>query len=575
MARRETNAEAGRKAARVRPGLVHAVVGAAALGFVGALVASLLAGAGLAIALIAGGAIGALVLGGGGLIVAARGRAAAEKAADDLDFLARRLLRVESRLAEAERKQPRAAGPSETEEENRQILAEVTGEIALISGLLRDLAAMVASHDRSLATIEEERARAPEPRFEEPRFEEPRYESPRDEAPRYEQPRYEEPRYEEPVYRDPRYEAPPPQARPPEPPPRERTEPAPVPFRFMPIVEQPEPAPPPAPAPMPAPREDVDPARMRAIVEALRADRIEIHLQPIVSLPQRKTRFYEALARLRLDGETLIGHSEFMPAIERAGVAAELDGKVAARAAAIARHLLARGSDAFVTVNLAQDSLETPGFLRTLLRLVEAYPDVAGKLAFEVSQRSWRMLDAETAGALAALRARGIVFVMDRASDLRVDPMGLADRGVRYVKLPARLLIAEAESRASGLDIAVADLSATLGRAGIRLVADGVEREEDVPDLIDLDVPLGQGLVFGAPRAVRPDVVGGPPRDPPPNRGGGAEPPSSSRRTEATGEGAPGSGGRPGNGPTATTGTGAASRAEPRVPYRSVLRRAI
>lgn len=550
MARRETNAEAGRKAARARPGLVHAVVGAAALGFAGALVASLLAGAGLAAALIAGGAIGGLVLGGGGLMVAARGRAAAEKAADDLDFLARRLLRVESRLAEAERKQPRAAGPSETEEENRQVLAEVTGEIALISGLLRDLAAMVASHDRSLADIEEERARAPEPRYEEPR--------------------YQEPRYQEPRFQEPRYQEPPPQALTPEPAPRERPEPAPVPFRFMPIVEQPEP--PPAPAPPPAPREEVDAARMRTIVEALRADRIEIHLQPIVSLPQRKTRFYEALARLRLDAETLVGPAEFMPAIERAGVAAELDGKVAARAAAIARHLLARGSDAFVTVNLARESLETPGFLRTLLRLVEAYPDVAGKLAFEISQRSWRMLDAETAGALAALRARGIVFVMDRASDLRVDPMGLADRGVRYVKLPARLLVAEAESRASGLDIAVADLSATLGRAGIRLVADGVEREEDVPDLIDLDVPLAQGFVFGAPRAVRPDVVGGPPRDPPPNRGGGAEAPSPSRRSESAGEGASAPSGVPGNGPTATA---AASRAEPRVPYRSVLRRAI
>jgi cyclic-di-GMP phosphodiesterase TipF (flagellum assembly factor) len=32
-----------------------------------------------------------------------------------------------------------------------------------------------------------------------------------------------------------------------------------------------------------------------------------------------------------------------------------------------------------------------------------------------------------------------------------------------------------------------------------------------VPDLIELDVPLAQGFVFAAPRAVRPEVLGAPP----------------------------------------------------------------
>ena len=40
--------------------------------------------------------------------------------------------------------------------ETRKTVAEVSGEIALLSGLLRDLAATVSGHDRDVATLAEE-----------------------------------------------------------------------------------------------------------------------------------------------------------------------------------------------------------------------------------------------------------------------------------------------------------------------------------------------------------------------------------------------------------------------------------
>jgi cyclic-di-GMP phosphodiesterase, flagellum assembly factor TipF len=49
-----------------------------------------------------------------------------------------------------------------------------------------------------------------------------------------------------------------------------------------------------------------------------------------------------------------------------------------------------------------------------------------------------------------------------------------------------------------------------LSRAGIKLIAERVEREEDVPDLLDLDVPLAQGFVFSPPRPVRAEVLTSP-----------------------------------------------------------------
>ena len=95
------------------------------------------------------------------------------------------------------------------------------------------------------------------------------------------------------------------------------------------------------PAPAIPPALEIDARRLGAILEAFEKDRVELHLQPVVSLPQRKPHFYEVLARLRLSDESILVPAEFLPNLERAGLVAELDRKVLTRAAAIARHLAA------------------------------------------------------------------------------------------------------------------------------------------------------------------------------------------------------------------------------------------
>ncbi|GJE41459.1 hypothetical protein AEGHOMDF_0625 [Methylobacterium soli] len=191
--------------------------------------------------------------------------------------------------------------------------------------------------------------------------------------------------------------------------------------------------------------------------------------------------------------------------LERHGRTTDLDRRMLQRVATIARHLAGRGSEAAVGYGLSPLSLYEPGFLRGLARLVAAEPGLAGRLVVALPQASWRNLDAEQTGALAAMRGK-IGFILDRPTDLRFDALSLAERGVTQVKASADLL-RQASARQNLSDIAIEDLVAALARAGIRLVATAVERETDVPDLIDLDVPFAQGGVFAAPRAVRADVL--------------------------------------------------------------------
>lgn len=377
----------------------------------------------------------------------------ADKLSADLDVPSQRLIRLEMRAAS-----PDASAEAAIARDDGRV-EELTAEMGLWGEIVRDLAVAVAAHDREVAALEQGRAEAT------------RGPASSDQA----------------------------VARPTETPPRPQ----------LVAVATAAPAPPVAPAPPPAdaPATKTQPRRAAAILAAVEEDRLEVHLQPVVSLPQRKIRLYEALVRLRLDEDTLLVPAEFLPVLERHGRTPDLDRKMLGRVATIARHMAVRGSDAGIACNIAPASLAEPGFLRTLGKIVDANPDPAGRLVLELPQRCWRTLDAEQAGGLAALRERGLAFSLDHASDLRLDPLSLADRGVRFVKLSAAMLLDQASS--CGLDVEMKDLSAALQRAGIQLVAERVEREEDVPDLIDLDVPLAQGFVFAPPRPVRSDVMNG------------------------------------------------------------------
>ncbi|MGV7031727.1 EAL domain-containing protein [Methylobacterium symbioticum] len=424
--------------------------------------------------------------------LAAHARAAALKTRCDVlsrevDTLSKRLLRTEAETgAPARPDADRAALVSDIE--------DLSVEIGLLSGIVRDLTTVVTAQDEEVARLKAAAQAAPVPPPPAPRP-----------APEPAQPERTklEPAMAEPAMPEPR--------------PEPRVEPRsllPRPFPPRPVPPLPlssSRAAPPAEPPRPVlPRGTALPEE--ALVAAFEGDGLEVHLQPVVTLPQRKVVAYEALARLRA-GADLVAPEIFLPVLERHGRTTELDRRMLQRVLTIARHLGGRGSEASITYGLSPLSLFEPGFLRWLARLVGGETGLGGRIVLALPQASWRGLDAEQAAALAGLRGR-VGFTLDRPTDLRFDAAALAARGVGQIKVPAGLLLRPA--RADLADIAPEDLVTALARSGIRLVACGVEAEADVPDLIDLDVALAQGTAFAAPRPVRAEVLASPVPEPGP-----------------------------------------------------------
>ena len=238
---------------------------------------------------------------------------------------------------------------------------------------------------------------------------------------------------------------------------------------------------------------------------AVDADRIELHLQPIVALPQRKVRFYEALTRLRDESGGPIHPSDYIPIAESRGLMAAIDEQILLKSVAILRRLSERSREVGVFLNLSSASLAHPGFFRDFLAFMEKNRDLADMLVLEFPQTSVRAMGPLEQEGMRALKDLGFRFSIDQVGDLKISFQNLADRGFRWAKISADRLLHRADEL--GTDIHPVDLTDYFRRFGMELIADHVEREAEVIDILDYGVRLGQGNLFAPPRPVKIDAA--------------------------------------------------------------------
>jgi len=288
---------------------------------------------------------------------------------------------------------------------------------------------------------------------------------------------------------------------------------------MAPFEEERPAAPPPAPTPPPRPAapaiqtQTANPVQtangrnqtqlLATLRNAIDENRIDIFLQPMVTLPQRKVRFYEAVTRLRDERDQLVAAEEFISIAEASGLIGRIDNMVMLRCVQVLRRLMVRNKEVGVFCNVAASTLGNSTTFAQYLDFLEANRALAPSLVLEFKQSTFRNLGPAETENLAALAQRGFRFSIDHVTDLRIEPRELADRGVRFIKVPASLLLDPRQASAS--DIHPSDLSDLLGRFGIDLIAERIEGERAVIDLLDYDVRFGQGFLFAPPRPLRPE----------------------------------------------------------------------
>jgi cyclic-di-GMP phosphodiesterase TipF (flagellum assembly factor) len=250
-------------------------------------------------------------------------------------------------------------------------------------------------------------------------------------------------------------------------------------------------------------REDIG----ELIDKAADANRIDLYLQPVVTLPQRKVRYYEALSRLRTEAGDIIPASDFIEIAESVGLMPKIDNLLMFRCVQVVRRLQLKSRDVGLFCNISASTLTDAVYFKQFLDFMEANRALASALMFEFTQAAYRSFGPIEYESMAALAERGFRFSMDHVTDLRLEPKELAGRSFRFLKVPAKLLL----NHAAGVqgDIHVEDLADLLARSGIDLIGERIESEGMVVDLLDYDVRFGQGFLFSAPRPVRAEALQG------------------------------------------------------------------
>ncbi len=234
--------------------------------------------------------------------------------------------------------------------------------------------------------------------------------------------------------------------------------------------------------------------------EAIAERQFELHYQPIVDLRGGRLVALEALVRWRHPERGLVAPAEFIPAAEESGLIIPLGRFVLETAC---RQLTAwddggLGAERLsLSVNVSTHQLQDPGFAATLQAVLSESRFDAARLTLEITE-SALMDDIEASAAT-------LLHLKELGLRLAIDDFGTGYSSLSYLeRLPIDVLKIDRSFIAAlrhGREVPVLVRSIIkLGQTlRMEVLAEGIEREEQLARLRELGCRLGQGFYFSPP----------------------------------------------------------------------------
>lgn len=244
---------------------------------------------------------------------------------------------------------------------------------------------------------------------------------------------------------------------------------------------------------------------LETIRASLEENRVDLYLQPIVSLPQRKVRYYEALSRLRAEDGSLIMPAQYMKVAAPAGLMSVVDNLLLFRCVQIVRRLVQKHREIGVFCNISGETLSDEEFFPQFLEYMHHNRDLSPQIVFEFAQGAIAKAGAKGEQNLSYLASLGFALSMDHVETLGMDFAKLKTLGFKHIKVRADMLTRGMHNAQAA--VTAEDLKKLLERHGLNLIAERVEDEKTVVQLLDFSVDFSQGYLFGEPRPVRDDSL--------------------------------------------------------------------
>jgi cyclic-di-GMP phosphodiesterase TipF (flagellum assembly factor) len=258
--------------------------------------------------------------------------------------------------------------------------------------------------------------------------------------------------------------------------------------------------------PEPEPDPDILPEPvipLEMLRQAVEDNRLVFHIEPIITLPQRRPYAYDLVPRLVLEDGELADQLDFMPRHGGEEVVARLEAEGMDEAVVIARRSRTGGTPITLHVPISRATLGSAKAVDLILAALDANRAIAGAVIFAIEQAEYKALNARERASLAAVGKMGVGLSLSAASSLRFDYAELQGLGFKTVRVDATRFL---RSPSSFTDFHAQDIAAYGRRFGIELVATGVIDEQQLLQLFEDGVTLAQGPHIAAPGPVRPDL---------------------------------------------------------------------
>jgi diguanylate cyclase (GGDEF)-like protein len=227
---------------------------------------------------------------------------------------------------------------------------------------------------------------------------------------------------------------------------------------------------------------------------ALQRGGLLVHYQPVVTIDGRLIGS-EALVRWPRNGR-LMSAAEFIPVAEDTGLINQLDSFVLAEACRQNALWQRRGRRLRIAVNMSAHSIARPDFTESVrAELHDSGLDPA-LLELELTESALQADLVETARKVAEVRALGVGVALDDFGTGYNSLSVLRTCGFDTLKLD-RTFVSDIVTNHADSVIAEAVIVAA-HRLGARVVAEGVETEQQRATLADLHCDDAQGYLFGA-----------------------------------------------------------------------------
>ncbi len=227
---------------------------------------------------------------------------------------------------------------------------------------------------------------------------------------------------------------------------------------------------------------------------------LDVHLQPIVSLPDGDLVQVEALARWPGRDGLVVAPDEFIPEAVRSGLIHSLGQRVLDRACDLAARWRAGGQEVGVSVNVSARQLEDPTFADQLCDTLRRRELPPSALCLELTESTIVRDPDRAAELLSALRELGVRVALDDFGTGSSSLTLLRQLPVDILKIDRSFVAQVTEQPRDAVLVRI--LTDAAHALGLTVCAEGVETVEQARQLTALGVERGQGWLFGRPAPI-------------------------------------------------------------------------